>query len=52
MPFERGQRQIWLVWAYLGSFFGPVGGSYRHESEVWSTKGGGYDIDIPWEILG
>ena len=25
MLFERGQRQIWLVWAYLPSFFGPGG---------------------------
>ena len=22
MLLERGQRQIWLVWAYLGSFLG------------------------------
>ena len=36
--FERGQRQIWLVWAYLGSFFGPEGGPYGHECVVWSTR--------------
>ena len=30
-------RQIWLVWAYLGSFFGPEGGPYGHECVVWST---------------
>ena len=29
-------RQIWLVWAYLGSFFGPEGGPYGHECVVWS----------------
>ena len=37
MLYERGQRQIWLVWAYLGSFFGPEGGPYGHECVVWST---------------
>ena len=31
MLYERGQRQIWLVWAYLGSFFGPEGGPYGHK---------------------
>ena len=30
-------RQIWLVWAYLGSFLGPEGGPYGHEWVVWST---------------
>ena len=30
-------RQIWLVWAYLGLFFGPEGGPYGHECVVWST---------------
>ena len=34
---ERGRRQIWLFWAYLGSFFGPEGGPYGHECMVWST---------------
>ena len=23
--------KIWLVWAYLGSFFGPEGGPYGHK---------------------
>ena len=35
--FECGQRQIWLVWAYLGSFFGREGGPYGHKCVVWST---------------
>ena len=37
MLFERGQREIWLVWAYLGSFFGPEGSAYGHKCGVWST---------------
>ena len=30
-------RQSWLVWAYLGSFYGPEGGPYGHQCVVWST---------------
>ena len=37
MLLERGQRQIWLVWAYLGSFFGLEGGPYGHQCVVWCT---------------
>ena len=37
MLFERGQRQIWLVWAYFGLFFRPEGGPYNRECMVWST---------------
>ena len=37
MLFEHGQRQIWLVWAYLGSFFGPEKGPYGLKGVVWST---------------
>ena len=47
MLFERGQRQIWLVWLYLGSFFGPwkCGTIYLD-----ANKEGGHDINIPMEI--
>ena len=37
MLIERGQRQIWLVWAYLGLFFGSEGGPYGHKYVVWSS---------------
>ena len=38
MLFECGRREIWLVWDYLGSFFGPEGGPYSHECVVRSTR--------------
>ena len=38
MLLERGQRQIWVVWAYLGSFFGPEGGPYGLECVERSTQ--------------
>ena len=38
MLFRRGQRQIWLVLAYLGLFFRPEGGPYGHKCVVWSTR--------------
>ena len=31
-------RQTWLVWSYLGPFFGPEGGPYGHQRVVWSTR--------------
>ena len=37
MLFEREPRQIWLVWAYLGSFFGPDDGPHGHKFVVRST---------------
>ena len=54
MLFERGQRQIWLVWAYLASFFGPGGALWPQMCGTVhpdTDKGGGHDIDIPWGIL-
>ena len=55
MQFEHGQKQIWLVWGYLGSILGLTGlpwaqmcGSVHSDT----NKEGGHDVDIPWEILG
>ena len=36
--FERGQRRIRLVWAYLGSVFWPEGSLYGPKCVVWSTQ--------------
>ena len=38
MLFEHGKRQIWLIWAYLGSFLGPEAGPYGPEWVDWSTR--------------
>ena len=35
--FEHGQRQILLVWVYLGSYLGPVEGPYGPECVVQYT---------------
>ena len=54
MLYERGQRQIWLVWAYLGSFFRPEGVPYGMV-HLDTDKNGGHDVefvDIPLDILG
>jgi hypothetical protein len=56
MQFERGQKQIWLVWAYSGSFYRPEGGPLWPQMcgtvQLDTVKAGGHDTDIPWEILG
>ena len=56
MLIELEQRQIWLVWAYLGSFFGPEGGPLWPQMcgtvHPDTDNEGEHGIDIPWEILG
>ena len=37
MLFEHKQRQIWLIWAYLGSCFGPEVEPYGPKCVVGST---------------
>ena len=51
MQFQHGKSQIWLFWAYLGSFFGPKGGPlWLQMYGMVHPEDGGHDIDIPWEI--
>ena len=53
--FGRGQRQIWLDWAYFGSFLGlrgPLRPQMCGMVYTDTNKEGAHVIEIPWEILG
>ena len=55
MLIEHGHRQIWLVRAYLGSFFEPEGAFRPQICDMFhpdTDKEGKHGIDIPKEILG
>ena len=50
--FMCGQRQIRLVWAYLGSFFEPEGGPYGHKCVVRYTWTPSRQADMNRHSLG